>query len=179
MIATGGPANTVAWVLWCSGLWFAIGLATGVVVHLLPLGFVSRDTWITSTRDFEVGGGWYARRLRILRWKDKLPEKGDMFRGGFSKRHLRDRSSAHLTRFVAETRRAEYVHWMNLGAGPLFFFVLPVWAAWIMVVFAAVVHLPFVCIQRYNRARLLRTLARRGDLDVPAPARAVPHTMPP
>lgn len=166
-MAASTPLGDLSWVLWCSGLWFLIGLATGFFVHHLPLGFVGRDTWLTRLRAFEGDGRWYEHRLHIRSWKDRLPEKGDMFRGGFSKRHIRSRSTDHLQRFVAETRRAEYVHWMNLSAGPLFFLILPMWAGWVMVAFGVVVHTPFICIQRYNRARLLRTLRRRG---VPDPA---------
>lgn len=168
--AGASSIGTMAWILWVSGLWFAIGLASGLAVHLLPLGFVGRDTWVTRLRGWEHDGRFYRRRLAIGRWKDRLPEAGDMFSGGFSKRHIRDRSTPLLVRFAAETRRAEYVHWANALAGPLFFAFFPLWAGVVMTAFGLVVHLPFVCIQRYNRARLLRTLARRGvGVDEPLP----------
>jgi glycosyl-4,4'-diaponeurosporenoate acyltransferase len=155
------------WVLWCSGVWFGIGLATGVVANRIPLRRLERDTWITRLRGFESDGRLYERRLRIRRWKDLLPEAGDMFRGGFSKRRLRSRDDQHLLRFVAETRRAEYVHWGNAMAGVLFLAFLPLWAGLVMVAFGLVAHLPFVVIQRYNRARLLRALHRRGVRERP------------
>lgn len=155
------------WVLWCSGVWFGIGLATGVVANRMPLRWLERDTWITRLRAVESDGRLYERRLRIRRWKDLLPEAGDMFRGGFSKRRIRFRDSQHLLRFVAETRRAEYVHWANAVAGVLFLAFLPLWAGLVMVAFGLLTHLPFVFIQRYNRARLLRTLHRRGVQEHP------------
>lgn len=74
---------------------------------------------------------------------------------------LADRSTANLERFVAGTRRAETVHWCNLGAGPFFLIWCPVPLGLVMVAFGVVVHLPFIAIQRYNRARLLALLARR------------------
>lgn len=174
LLAAAGsePAGALAWVLWCSGVWFAIGLATGAFVHLLSLRWLQRDTWLTRLRPFEADGRLYERRFAIRRWKDRLPEAGDMFRGGFSKRHLRSRSEEHLVRFAAETRRAEYVHWTNALAGIAFLFFLPLWAGLVMVAFGLVVHLPFVAIQRYNRARLLRTLARRHVAVPPGDARA-------
>jgi glycosyl-4,4'-diaponeurosporenoate acyltransferase len=141
--------------------WVLIGLATGWHYHRMAPERFATDNWITRPRRFEAGGRWYQRRLRIRSWKDRLPEKGDLFRGGFSKRHLIDRSSSHLARFVAETRRAEMVHWSNLAAGP----VLLVWCTPVlggcMVVFGVVAHLPFITVQRYNRERLLAILARR------------------
>jgi glycosyl-4,4'-diaponeurosporenoate acyltransferase len=141
--------------------WLLIGLATGWYFHRRPAERYTSDNWLTRPRRFEAGGRWYQRRLRIRSWKDKLPEKGDLFRGGFSKRHLVDRSTAHLERFVVETRRAEMVHWSNLAAGPVFLIWCPPLLGGCMIVFGVVAHLPFITIQRYNRERLLAILARR------------------
>jgi glycosyl-4,4'-diaponeurosporenoate acyltransferase len=144
--------------------WLLIGLVSGFWFHRMPLERFEHDGWITRARGFESGGRWYQRRLRIRRWKDRLPEKGDLFRGGFSKRHLTDRSTPHLRRFVAETRRAELVHWSNLAAGPLFLVWCPALLGGVMIVFGVVAHLPFITVQRYNRERLTAILARRGVL---------------
>jgi glycosyl-4,4'-diaponeurosporenoate acyltransferase len=170
-----GRAGQVAWVLALSGAWFAIGLVTGLVANGLPLSAVGRDTWLTRLRGFEREGRSYERWLHINRWKDRLPEAGDTFPGGMSKRHLPGRGTPQLLRFAAETRRAEYVHWANAVAGPAFFLVLPAWAGALMTAFGLAVHLPFVCIQRYNRARIMRTLARRR----PNPGRSSSHPAPP
>ncbi len=147
-------ASIIAWVL--------IGLVTGLWFHRRPIEHLQTDNWLTRPRPFEAGGRWYQRRLHIRSWKDKLPEKGDLFRGGFSKRHLVDRSTPHLRRFVAETRRAEMVHWSNMGAGPLFWIWCSPFLGGCMVVFGVVAHMPFITIQRYNRERLTSILGRRG-----------------
>lgn len=141
--------------------WVLIGIVTGWYFVRLPPAHFATDNRITRLRRFEDGGRWYQRRLRIRAWKDRLPEKGDLFRGGFSKRHLVDRSSEHLERFVVETRRAELVHWSNLAAGPAFLIWCPPLLGGCMVVFGVVAHLPFIAVQRYNRGRLLALLARR------------------
>lgn len=149
-------------ILVSSLMWFLIGLGTGWYFHRRPAERFAADNWLTRPRGFEDQGRWYQRRLRIRAWKDRLPEKGDLFRGGFSKRHLVDRSTPHLQRFVAETRRAELVHWSNLAAGPFFLVWCPPLLGGVMVVFGVVAHLPFITVQRYNRERLLAILARRG-----------------
>lgn len=154
-----GAAIVVSCVVWAS-----IGVASGLWFHRLPLERLEHDNWLTRPRAFEAGGHWYQRRLRVRRWKDRLPEKGDLFRDGFSKRHLIDRSTPHLLRFVAETRRAEMVHWANLVAGPLFLLWCPPLLGACMIAFGVVAHLPFIVIQRYNRERLRGILARRGVL---------------
>lgn len=141
--------------------WAVIGVISGYGLHRVAVTRFDHDTWLTRLRPFEDDGAWYQRHLRIRAWKDRLPEKGDLFRGGFSKRHLPGRSSEQLRRFVAETRRAETVHWVNLGSGPLFLLWCPPLLGAVMVVFGVVAHLPFVLVQRYNRGRLERVLRRR------------------
>ncbi len=145
--------SVVAWVL--------VGVTTGWILHRRPVARFTNDDWLTRLRPFEEGGRWYQRRLHIRSWKDKLPEKGDLFRGGFSKRHLLDRSTPHLERFVAETRRAEKVHWANLAAGPVFLIWCPPLLGGCMIVFGVVAHLPFIAVQRFNRGRLQAVLERR------------------
>ena len=145
--------SIVAWVL--------VGLATGYVWHRCPRRWLLSDNALTRGRSWEDDGRWYRRNLAIRRWKDLLPEKGDLFQGGFSKRHLVDRSTDHLERFVVETRRAELVHWSNRAAGPLFLLWCPQAIGAVMIVFGVVAHLPFIVIQRYNRARLSLLLERR------------------
>jgi len=146
--------------------WLMIGVTTGFTLHKMPVSRFAHDTWLTRPRRFEDGGRWYLRRLHIRSWKDRLPEKGDLFRGGFSKRHLVSRSSEHLERFIAETRRAEIVHWTNLAAGPLFLIWCRPLLGTVMIVFGVVAHLPFIAVQRFNRSRLRGLLARRSARQV-------------
>jgi len=143
-------------------VWVLVGVLTGLVGHALPLSWLAHDTWLTRPRSFERSGSTYQRWLRIRSWKDRVPEQGALFPGGYSKRHLGGRGTEQLQRFVAETRRAELVHWGNLAAGPLFLLWCPPLLGAVMILFGIVAHLPFIVIQRYNRARLQRILARRN-----------------
>ncbi|MHB1138461.1 MAG: glycosyl-4,4'-diaponeurosporenoate acyltransferase CrtO family protein [Microthrixaceae bacterium] len=143
--------------------WVLIGLVPGYGLLRLPVATFDHDTWLTRLRPVEDDGAWYQRHLRIRAWKDRLPEKGDLFPGGFSKRHLRDRSDTHLRRFAAETRRAETVHWTNLAAGPLFLVWCRPLLGTCMIAFGVLAHLPFILVQRFNRGRLLRLVRRRSD----------------
>ena len=142
-------ANVVAWA--------AIHAGSGYVVHRLPLDRLQRDGWLLRPRAWEDGGRWYQRRLRIRRWKDHLPEAGALFAGGISKRHL----ATDLDRFVAETRRAERGHWLALAGSPLFVLWNPPSGLVLMVAYGVVVNAPFLAVQRYNRQRAQRLLARR------------------
>ena len=134
-------------------------------LHRLGEDRLSREGWLLRPRRFEAGGQWYRRRLRISRWKDRLPDAGDLFRGGLSKRHLPSCDLAGLQLFVRETRRAELAHWWAMACGPLFLLWNPPLASALLVGYGVVVNLPFILIQRYNRFRsqaLLEPLSRRA-----------------
>ena len=155
------PLSDGAAILVSVAAWVLIGFVTGYGWHRVDPARLATDGWLTRPRRWEADGRWYQRRLHIRSWKDRMPEKGDLFRGGFSKRHLTDRSTEHLERFAVETRRAELVHWSNLVAGPLFLIWCPPVIGAAMVAFGVVAHLPLICIQRYNRQRLQAMLRRR------------------
>ncbi len=150
-------------------VWAVGGTVTGYVTHRLGPDAFKRDGWITRLRPFEADGRIYEEKLRIKQWKGRLPEAGDLFRGGFSKRSLRKVDPAYLERFVRETRRAEVTHWIVIALGPFFFLWNPWWLAVVMVVYGVVANLPCLLAQRYNRGRLLRILdrvrARRGGAE--------------
>jgi glycosyl-4,4'-diaponeurosporenoate acyltransferase len=136
--------------------WAAIHALSGYAVHKLPPSRLARDGWLFRPRPFERDGRFYADRLRIKRWKDRLPEAGALFAGGVSKRHLP--VDGDLARFAVETRRAELGHWLATVPAPLFVLWNPPGIAAAMVFYALVVNLPFIAIQRYNRCRIGRLL---------------------
>ena len=144
-------ANVVFW-----GGWSAL---CGWVAHRRRASAFEADGWLTRLRPFEAGGRFYERRLRIGRWKDRLPEAGALFTGGVSKRAVGGRAA--LSRFVVETRRAEWAHWLIVAGTPVTFLWNWLWVDGLMVLYAVTANGPCLVVQRYNRARLLRVLARR------------------
>ena len=69
-----------------------------------------------------------------------------------------------MRRLAIETRRAELVHWTLMACGPLFFLWNPPALGFAMVVFALAANVPCVVIQRFNRPRLLRLIARTSKV---------------
>ena len=144
-----------------AGVWAAWSALCGYFAHRLPARRLARDRWLLRLGDPPARVvRRYERRLRIKRWKRLLPEAGDLFAGGFSKRTVRQRDRAYFERFVVETRRAELTHWLVAAIGPLFFLWNPWWLATVMLGYAVVANVPCLLAQRYNRARLLRLLGR-------------------
>ncbi|HET6952094.1 MAG TPA: hypothetical protein VFI47_17060 [Acidimicrobiales bacterium] len=198
---------TYGWIVALDALvWAGWSVTVGYAAHRLPLRRLGRDGPLTRLRPWERGGRVY-ERLAIRRWKDRLPELGDVFRGGVSKRSLPARGTGGLARleaerrgssprptrgdlawkhqlhssadrqrstvtrvgvtyplesFAAETRRAELVHWAIPLVVPVFALWNPPWLAGVMAAYALVANLPCLIVQRYNRGRLERILARRA-----------------
>ena len=135
---------------------------TGYAAHRLGDERLARDGWLLRQRAFENGGRWYRDRLRIHRWKDRLPEAGALFAGGMSKRRLPAYDHDGLALFARETRRAELAHWWALSCGPLFALWNPPLATALLLAYGVLANLPFVLIQRYNRFRIEALLDRRA-----------------
>ncbi len=155
-------------------MWGVLHAVTGYAVHRLPTTRLQRDGWLLRARAVEREGRLY-ERLRIRHWKDELPEAGALFPGGVSKRHLAGRDRAGLERFVVETRRAEWGHWLALAGGPIAVLWNPPFGTALMIGYGVVVNAPFIVVQRYNRlrvARLLRRSVDRSSTSTPPPADA-------
>ena len=142
--------------------WGAFHALTGYAAYRLAERRLARDGWLLRQRPFEHDGRWYRDRLRIHRWKDRLPEAGAIFGDGLSKRQLPAYDMAGLQLFARETRRAELAHWWALFCGPVFVLWNPPLASALLIGYGVGVNLPFIAIQRYNRVRIA---ALTGRLD--------------
>ena len=94
--------------------WVAIQLGSGYLVHVMRDERFARDGRLFRTRSWEQGGRRYDRLFGIRGWKNRLPEAGAFFSGGFEKGELSRADPEHLRRFIRETRRAELSHWLPL-----------------------------------------------------------------
>ncbi len=138
-------------------LWAVASTVAGWAAHRRPLDRLADDGWLLRVRPWEDR---LHRLLRVKRWKDRLPEAGAVFAGGVSKRTL---PPGGLDRYVRETRRAELAHWWSLLALPLFVvWNPPAGMAW-MAAYWVVANVPCVLVQRRNRRRAQRALARRSS----------------
>lgn len=150
-------------VLLCVVGWAAWSVLIGFVGHRLPLKLLETNTWLTQPRPWGEDSHWYKRLLRIKKWKDRLPEAGDFFKGGFRKSSVGGGDYTVMSRFLAETRRAEYVHTVIW----LFWLVTMLWTpSWGVLVNLAVgtaLNLPCLWVQRYNRLRIEHLLLLKGQ----------------
>ncbi len=142
-------ANVAFWPTWTA--------AIGYLAQRTPDARFAGDDVITRLRPFEQDGAWYRDRLHIEQWKGRLPEAGAAF-GGFAKRSVSGGDIGVLEQFLVETRRAEHAHWGMAAGVVLTTLWNPRWAAPINAAVAAASNAPCIAVQRYNRARLRRTL---------------------
>jgi len=142
-----------------AAVWAGWSFVVGTIAARIPDAWFAHDSRLTALRSFERDGRCY-ERLAIRRWKDRVPELG-AFGGGRSKRTLPGRDPASLSRFAAETRRAEYVHWSIAAAAPFFAIWNPAPLFGAMVAYSLLANAPCIAIQRYNRSRVDRVTRHR------------------
>lgn len=103
----------------------------------------------------------YNRLFGPREWKSRLPDAGPWF-GGFAKRSLKSASPEFLSRFLAETCRSEAAHW----AQTLVIASFIVWTPWpwalIILGYSLASNLPCIILQRQNRLRITKVLARKS-----------------
>jgi glycosyl-4,4'-diaponeurosporenoate acyltransferase len=159
---TGSPIMTgsIGWLSLNVMVWLVIAFGAGWYHRRATIDRLDHDGFFLRLREFEAGGDWYERHLRIKAWKGRVPETGGRG-GGMSKRHLPGRDRVALEQFAAECRRGERTHWTIAAAGPAFLLWNSSSDAIAIAIANAAGNTPFVAILRYNRARIVATLGRR------------------
>lgn len=146
-----------------------INFALMIVWHLtvllacraLPRSFFDYRRFLYRAHRWEHGGSFYIKKLKIKKWKDRLPQY--VAEGGFSKRNLKSFKNIdkkYIDVFISETCRAEWNHYFC----SLYFFISFLFNDWpyslIFSIIPIVANLPFLIIQRYNRLRLIKLYKR-------------------
>lgn len=112
-----------------------------------------------QARPWEKNGRWYSKNLKINFWKDHLPQHTG--KDGFTKEHMESNITLeYLDRFIMETCRGEWDHWMCCLYFVVSLIINPFLIGMLLGLLTVVFNLPFIAIQRYNRFRL-QTLRKR------------------
>jgi glycosyl-4,4'-diaponeurosporenoate acyltransferase len=154
-------------------LWLGGSLVVGALANQLPLAWLSARPAAGSPDVLAARLDGVQRLLKIRRWKQWIPDAGNALPGGITKASLARRDQPALLRLMAETRRAELVHWALWPLWLLTLLWLPGPGVALNAVFATLFNLPCLLLQRYNRLRLQLLLARR------TPALRAPANRPP
>lgn len=133
-----------------------------IICQEIPNRHFYYKKWMFRERRWENGGHIYEHLFGVKRWKAKLPDISDFIRWRFNKKHLTEIGTHYISEFLRESCKSEFTHWMiifstltfNLWSD--FFSTLPIF------IFASILNLPYIIIQRYNRPRLIRLLKRNN-----------------
>ncbi|NPV09913.1 MAG: hypothetical protein HPY83_18370 [Anaerolineae bacterium] len=141
-------------------VWVVIHLSVGYLAARVDEARFDPGHWLFRSRAWERDGVLYQRLLRVRRWKGLLPSGGTVF-GAFTIHRLRSHDRAYLSRWLAESCRAEMTHWVAILPVVLFLLWNPP-LAWAMnMVYAIVANVPCIIAQRYNRPRVLHLLRKQ------------------
>jgi glycosyl-4,4'-diaponeurosporenoate acyltransferase len=134
--------------------WTFFHLSISAICLKLTLAWFLKDRFWFRIFSWEKSGKVWQRLFRVKTWKGYLLDGTIFFEKGYSKKGLHGTKSRALILFAAETKRAELTHWLSILPAPLFFLWNPVWAGWMMILYALVFNLPIIVVQRYNRGRI-------------------------
>ena len=142
----------------CGALWLGWSLLVGAAANQLPLPWLAHPAAERSQGEAATVLRRYESCLLIRRWKPWIPDAGHVLPGGIHKASLMGRDRAGLDRLLAETRRAELVHWALWPAWLVTALWLPPRGVVLNLVFATCFNLPCLLLQRYNRLRVGKLL---------------------
>lgn len=143
-------------------IWFVIHVVVVVGMVSIPVRHFDPRSGFYRERRWEQGGEIYQKLFRIRTWKHRLPDAAEIIPWrSFPKRTLEEWNTVYFKRFARETCRAEATHFLTMIWAPLFFLWNPVWVGWFMIAYITLENAPLIIAQRYNRARVMRTIKRR------------------
>ncbi len=144
--------NTLAWA--------AIQISVGYFAARMSDGRFNPQSPLFKERACEQGGKIYEELFRVTRWKSWLPSGGKFF-GIFSINSFRSADSGYAHKWLVESSRAEFTHWVAMLPALLFFLWNP-FNAWIInILYAFFANMPCIISQRYNRPRVMRLMSKR------------------
>ncbi|MGD9605101.1 MAG: glycosyl-4,4'-diaponeurosporenoate acyltransferase [Bacilli bacterium] len=142
-------------------LWFLLQSGSAYICLKLNDKYYQSQNFIFKIRAWEQNGFIYERIFHVRRWKKFLPDGSKVVKGGYQKSHLHDFSEENLHRFIIESARAELTHWLAIIPFWVFGLFMPLYAVFIMLLYALIVNLPCIIAQRYNRPRVIHLMNKK------------------
>lgn len=141
-------------------LWPIIMISSSYIFFLFPREWFRPNSFLFKQKNWELGGKIYEKVFFAKKWKKFLPDGAAVFKGGFRKKNMASSSKEYISDFILESCRAEISHILPIFLSFLFALYNPPHIVAIMFVFALIVNLPCIIVQRYNRIRFSKLLKR-------------------
>jgi hypothetical protein len=155
----GGDDVTLGLIVIDIAVIVGLSVLIGAVAPRVPTRWLLADVGPLAFLPWESSRRY--RRLGVTTLARRLPELGGAF-GGSSKAQLPGVTPEHLSDYLVEVRRAEWVHWASIAVSLVLFAFNPWWLALTFVVVVAGGNLPFILVLRNNRLRIRGILERNG-----------------
>jgi len=140
-------------------------LSIGYWSSQLPLDKLDYNRRSYQTWKWEKDGQIYQDIFKVKSWKDLLPSGAALYKGAYRIKHVADFSVEGVKIWLKESVRAEYCHRVMILPGILFFLWNEVSLGWVMVAYAVLNNLIPIILQRYNRPRMRKLLARLEEIE--------------
>ena len=145
--------------IFCFAYAAALGVLSFFLGRLLPKRWLHPEKFPFRTYVWE-DKLWKA--LQIRKWQAKVPDMSRLFKKLMPEKKLTQQTVQELPLMIEETCVAELTHGLLCIAG---LFLLKIWPGaggiFLTVIYIVFGNLPFLLIQRYNRPRLQKLLARQ------------------
>lgn len=151
--------HSLLWLLFINSFaWFIIHMGIALLTVQIPDEWLAKRTNAFRPRDWEQSGEFWQKYFLIRSWKKFLPDGSLFIPSSYDQTHLQGTKEENLEKFILETIRAEFTHWLMIPPALLFFLWNPSWVAYIMILYALILNVPLIMTQRYNRPRLQRLM---------------------
>lgn len=148
-----GPVKCLVYII-------ALGVVSFVTGRLLPKRWFKSDCFPFRCNEKEKK---LYKALRVKDWQNKAPDMSRVFTKLMPAKKLNAGTLADIPRMLEETCVAEFIHVVLSVLGLACLWLWPGFGgAVVTLVYILLGNVPFIIIQRYNRPRLQRLLARRG-----------------
>jgi glycosyl-4,4'-diaponeurosporenoate acyltransferase len=142
-----------------SFLWLVFHLLGAKIATLIPNHYFEKP--LPNTIQHKRFQMFILERIFFVKYfKKYLPDGGALFKGGFEKKHLKEKNITYYKDFLRETRRAEWTHYIQMLPAPIFFLFNPIWVGYVMILYAILANMPCILTQKYNQIRFTNLIIR-------------------
>lgn len=134
-------------------------LAVFIIGLFVPRSWFDPSNCLFREKKWEQGGKVY-NKIKISKWKSKLPDMSKYVKRLLSKRLNGNDSVEDITNLLKETCVAEVAHIVLCVLSLGMFLVWEGEGGAICCLLYAIGNIPYIMIQRYNRPRLMKMLNR-------------------
>ena len=136
-----------------------IAIAAFFIGRILPKRWFHAEMFPYASYSFEKNGKRYDR-LHIRKWMNHVPDMSRVFTKWMPAKKMDDNYRENLPLLIQETCIAEFIHSAEGIAGLYCISIWPGIGGFVLGMLFMLGNLPFICIQRYNRPRMLKIWKR-------------------